>query len=242
MGWFKHWFGTRYYALLYGHRDVDDARIWAQAILGRWGLPEGASLLDLACGRGRHAHFFAEAGQRVVGIDISEASIAEARVAVPSAEFVVHDMRESFRPEAFDAVCCLFTSLGYFEGLDDDRAVFAAVFGALKPGGRFVLDFMNSDRIVQDLVPEEWSTIEGVKFRIQRSCTDQVLSKRITVHDGMAIHHFEERVQALTPLQLEAMATEAGFVIDDRTDGPVLAPFDPLRSQRFVLWMHKPIP
>jgi len=240
MAWFKHWFGTRYYALLYGHRDVEDARAWTQAILGRWRLQPGSRLLDLACGRGRHAHFFAEAGLQVVGIDISEASIAEARKAVPNAEFTVHDMREPFRPGSFDAVCCLFTSLGYFAALDDDRAVFRAVYAALKPGGCFVLDFMNSDMAVRELVAEERLAKGGVGFTLRRSCENAVLVKYITVHDGAEVHHFEERVQALTPAQLETMARDAGFEIEDRTNGPELLSFDPLRSQRFVLWMRKP--
>lgn len=240
MGWFKHWFGTRYYALLYGHRDVEDARRWAEAILGRWRLPSDARLLDLACGRGRHASFFADAGLRVTGVDISEASIDEARKAVPNAEFAVHDMREPFRPGTFDAVCCLFTSLGYFEDLEDDRAVFRAVHAALKPGGRFVLDFMNTALVLRELVPEERLAKDGVDFTLRRSCENEVLVKCITVRDGCGEHRFEERVQALTPAQLEAMALDAGFLIEDRTDGPELLPFDPQRSARFVLWMRKP--
>lgn len=241
MGWFKHWFGTRYYSLLYGHRDVEDARQWVEAILGRWQLAQGSAVLDLACGRGRHAFFFAEAGMRVTGVDISEASINEARETVPGAEFAVHDMREPFRPATFDAVCCLFTSLGYFEDLEDDRAVFRAVLAALRPGGRFVLDFMNTGLVIRDLVADERVSKEGIDFKLHRSCDRGVLVKCITVKDGAEVHRFEERVQALTPDQLQAMAREAGFEIEDRTDGPELLPFDAMNSQRFVLWMRKPL-
>lgn len=240
MGWFKHWFGTRYYALLYGHRDEEEARQWVEAILGRWKLAQESRLLDLACGRGRHAYFFADAGLAVTGVDISEASITEARQAVPNAEFAVHDMREPFRPGTFHAVCCLFTSLGYFDDLEDDRAVFRAAWSALEPGGRFVLDFMNSGLVLRDLVKNEQFTKKGVDFAVQRSCQQGVLVKRITVRDGAEVHHFEERVQALTPAQLEAMARAAGFEIEDRTNGPILAPFDAATSTRFVLWMRKP--
>ncbi|MEX1132353.1 MAG: SAM-dependent methyltransferase, partial [Flavobacteriales bacterium] len=55
MGWYRSWFGTRYYALLYGHRNEHDAQLWVDAILGRWSMPKGARILDMACGRGRHA-------------------------------------------------------------------------------------------------------------------------------------------------------------------------------------------
>ncbi|HQW06416.1 MAG: class I SAM-dependent methyltransferase [Flavobacteriales bacterium] len=241
MGWFKHWFGTRYYALLYGHRDADDAQTWVEAIVDRWELPKGSKVLDLACGRGRHARFFALAGLDVTGIDISGASIAEARALVPEVEFRVHDMREPYAHGVFDGVCCLFTSLGYFDGLEDDRAVFRAAHAALKPGGRFILDFMNSELTRRELVATETLSKKGVQFNLARTYEDGVFVKRIKVSDQGEDHLFEERVQALSATELEEMAIDAGFTIDDRTDGPALLPFDPLRSQRFVLWMRKPI-
>lgn len=242
MGWFKHWFGTRYYSLLYGHRDEEDAKAWVGAILDRWTLPRGSRLLDLACGRGRHARCFAEAGLNVTGVDISRSSIEEARQLVPEGHFEVHDMREPFRPGTFDAVCCLFTSLGYFEDLEDDHRVFQAVAAALKPGGLFMLDFMNTELVLRDLVPTETIAKDGVEFKVTRTLTDGVLVKRIAVRDGCDDHVYEERVQALTPVQLEEMARAAGFTIEDRTDGPELTPFDPLHSQRYVLWMRRSTP
>ncbi|MEO8591456.1 MAG: class I SAM-dependent methyltransferase [Flavobacteriales bacterium] len=240
MGWFTHWFGTRYYSLLYGHRDEQDAGAWVDMINRRWDLPHGAELMDLACGRGRHAKHFASTGLRVTGIDISEVSIGEARCAVPGTEFRVHDMRVPFATGRFDGICCLFTSLGYFDTLDDDRKVFAAVVEALKPGGRFMLDFMNTELVLRDLVPAERLELEGVVFRIERELVDDVIVKRVSVIDRGTEHRFEERVQALTPEQLERMAVDAGLIIEDRTDGPDPLPFDRQRSQRFVLWTRKP--
>lgn len=240
MGWFKHWFGTRYYALLYGHRDEQDARAWVDMILGRWELRPGAEILDLACGRGRHAKHFSRAGMQVTGVDISAESIAEARSAVPEAEFRVHDMRVPVATERFDGVCCLFTSLGYFETMDDDRTVFSSVAQALKPGGRFVLDFMNSGLVLSELVPSEQVNMEGISFDVERKAEDDVIVKRVTVLDKGERHCFEERVQALMPDQLERMAEEAGLIVEDRTDGPEPRPFDAKCSQRFVLWARKP--
>ena len=237
MGWFKHWFGTRYYSLLYGHRDQDDAAAWVNTILEQWSLPSGARVHDLACGRGRHARFFADAGCDVTGTDISEASIEEARRSVPKATFAVHDMREPIHADKFHGACCLFTSLGYFQELSDDRKVFRAVADSLVPGGRFVVDFMNTELVLRDLVPEETLEVEGITFHITRELQNGVLVKRILVLDGHVEHRFEERVQALTPSQLQDLAVEAGFNVDAITDGPDPTPFNPQHSQRFVLWM-----
>lgn len=240
MSWFTQWFGTRYYTLLYGHRDTDEAQPWASSILKKWQLKPGSKLLDLACGRGRHALWFAEHGMEVTGIDISEQSIADARKVAPEVDFRVHDMRVPFASDQFDGAFCLFTSLGYSDSLEDDRAVFDGVVKGLKPGGRFVLDFMNTNAVLRDLVPMEEVVRSGVRFKIERSLEADILVKKITIYDGDAVHHYQERVQALMPEQLSTMAIEAGLIIDDRTDGPEPIPFDPETSSRFVLWTHKP--
>jgi cyclopropane fatty-acyl-phospholipid synthase-like methyltransferase len=85
MAWFKHWFGTPWYALLYGHRDELEAKAWVDCILDRWALPPGSRVLDLACGRGRHVRWMQEAGMQATGVDISEESIDHARRSVPGA-------------------------------------------------------------------------------------------------------------------------------------------------------------
>lgn len=240
MGWFRHWFGTPYYKLLYGHRDDAEAAAWVMAILERWHLPAGSCVLDLACGRGRHARHLVQYDLRVSGLDISTESIAEARAAVPEAEFHVHDMRQPMADARFDAICCLFTSLGYFDDLADDQHVLDAVSAMLNPGGRFVLDFMNTPLVLRELVEEEVVEAGGVTFRITRRLAGDVLVKRITANEAGCEHRYEERVQALLPEQIEAMAVRAGLVIEDRTDGPEPQPFDPMLSQRFVLWARKP--
>ncbi|MBK7383725.1 MAG: class I SAM-dependent methyltransferase [Flavobacteriales bacterium] len=241
MGWFKHWFGTRYYALLYGHRDADDANIWVDAIMTRWELPINSRVLDLGCGRGRHARRFMHHGMRVTGIDISEKSIAEAQELEPKGDFRVHDMRVPVESGTFDAACCLFTSLGYFESDEDDQRVFDAVSAALRPGGLFVLDFMNPKAVLRDLVIEESLRRENVAFEIRRAVEEGVLVKRISVSEGGSTEQFEERVRLLHPDELERMARAAGLELLDRTEGPVMSPFLPDHSRRFVLWARKPL-
>ncbi len=240
MGWYKHWFGTRYYTLLYGHRDDADAAGWVRTILGRWRLAPGAQVLDLACGRGRHVKHFVESGYRTTGVDISKESIEDARALVPGATFHVADMRTPVATEAFEGISCLFTSLGYFTTKQDDQLVFNAVADSLMPGGRFVLDFMNTEAVVRDLVPHEELQRDGVGFVIRRELIDDIIVKHITVSDAGHQYHYEERVQALRPDELTAMAEAAGLVVEALTDGPVPEPFDPMRSDRVVLWARKP--
>ncbi len=240
MGWSTQWFDSPYYGLLYGHRDDTEAHAWVDTILGRWRLPAGSSVLDMACGRGRHALWLAIAGMRITGIDLSKESIKEARVRVPEGSFLVHDMHEPLGGTHFDAAICLFTSIGYSNSETDDQQVFHSAFANIRPGGRFVLDHMNTQHVLANLVPKENRLIEGVDFHIVRELDGDILVKRIEVTDAGVRSSFEERVRTLTPARLESMALNAGFLVEDITGGPDPRPFDPHVADRFVIWMHKP--
>ncbi|MBL0042924.1 MAG: class I SAM-dependent methyltransferase [Flavobacteriales bacterium] len=240
MAWYTDWFGTRYYKLLYGHRDEDDARAWVNTIVQKAGLKKGDEMLDMGCGRGRHALRFAEHGLRVTGIDISEGSVADARVEVPEVSFHVHDMREIFAKERFDAVVCLFTSLGYSNDRNDDQRAVNAAAGALKPGGRFVLDLLNGAIVRKDLIQEDCQMEGGVRFTLQRRVEGDTIVKDIHVDDKGASHRFTERVHAWTAEEVCALIERAGLQLDALTNGPEPTTFDPLTAERIVAWAHKP--
>ena len=240
MPWYTNWFGTRYYKLLYRHRDETDARPWVDSILARTGLPVASRVLDLACGRGRHARWFHEAGMQVTGIDISPESIDEARKTVPGARFLVHDIREPVSGQGFDLAVCLFTSIGYFERPEDDQRVIDSVAAVLAPGGWFVLDLMNADRVGSQLVPREELEVDGVRFHVARGLEEGVVVKRVRVSDAGQELHFQERVRAIAPVEVRRMMERAGLQVVGQTDGPEPRPFDPALSERCVTWARKP--
>ncbi len=104
-----------------------------------------------------------------------------------------------------------------------------------------MLDFMNTPVVLRDLVESESIIAGGLTFQVQRKVEGEVLVKRITLNDAGCTHAFEERVQALRPAQIEAMAVKSGLEVLDCSDGPDALPFDPDRSSRFVLWARKPL-
>ncbi len=241
MAWYKEWFGTRYYKLLYGHRDEQEAQEWVSAIIEHTGPVRGARVLDMGCGRGRHVRCFALAGARVTGIDLSPESIEEARRLVPEADLRVHDMRDPLAEAEFDLVVCLFTSLGYSPRREDDQQAVDAAAIALKPNGLFVLDLLNGQRVGRALVGQEHHTEEHVNFSIQRNMEGKDIVKRITVEDQGAVRCFEERVHAWSGPEVAALVKRAGLVIERITDGPRSLCFDAERSERIVVWARKPL-
>lgn len=69
--WYKSWFDTEYYNLLYQHRDNSEARIFIENLVKQIPHMESSKVLDLACGEGRHSNVLHDLGFEVTGIDIS---------------------------------------------------------------------------------------------------------------------------------------------------------------------------
>ncbi len=78
--WFEDWFNTKYYHILYENRNDDEAQSFIQRLLKELSLSKNSRVLDLACGQGRHSRFLNRLGYDVVGTDLSDQSIAHAKV------------------------------------------------------------------------------------------------------------------------------------------------------------------
>lgn len=240
-GWFIEWFGTPYYAMLYGRRDEGEARRQVEAILKLTGTSPGAAVLDVGCGRGRHAQWFSGNGLATVGLDICPEAIAEAVERVPTARFSVHDMRQSFGRADFDLVVNLFTSFGYFDERSDDTAAIHNMFQALRPGGSLVLDFMNTPRVISSLVASEERTIGSTRFVIHRRVHEGFIEKSIRVEDKGTRRHFMERVIALTPVEIKGLLEKEGFLVQGVFGDFDGGRYEPETSERAVLWAKRPL-
>ena len=109
-------------------------------------LLQGATVLDLCCGQGRHSQLLADKGIKVVGLDSSRFLLTEAQKNGSSSQNRTHliegDARHIPLQPVCDAVINLFTSFGFFEDRDNKRVI-TAVAAALKPSGKFLLEHWN---------------------------------------------------------------------------------------------------
>ena len=70
-------------------------------------------------------------------------------------KFDVHDMRNSIANHSFEIIFNLFTSFGYFDDYSDNEKVIESIYSMLSSQGKLVIDFMNSEKAVNNLVLEE---------------------------------------------------------------------------------------
>jgi len=244
--WYEVWFDSPYYLILYGNRDRSEAGAFIRLLETRLRAHPPASVLDVACGTGRHAVVMAGLGYDVLGIDLSAASIAIAqRLTRSNLRFQVLDMRQISLVDRFDVALNLFTSFGYFGVEADERRVLAGIYRALKPGGEIVIDFLNAERTVAELVPSEQINRGGIYFNITRRFDGGTIVKTIDIEDpnlpaATPRLSFEERVRALDADTLSGYLQDTGFVIECCYGDYALSSYEPSRSDRLILLARKP--
>ncbi|MCC6410891.1 MAG: class I SAM-dependent methyltransferase [Saprospiraceae bacterium] len=238
--WFASWFDSPFYHTLYKNRDEDEARSAIDGLLEALQLPLGARVLDLACGKGRHAMYLAEKGFDVTGVDISEASIRFARnFENENLSFYQHDMRLPFRIRYFDAVTNFFTSFGYFDNDGDHLRALKNVATGLRPNGRFLLDYFNATHVRNNLVMQEEKIVDGITFSIKRCLLEGYVIKTVEFSSGGRDYHFQEKVRLFALEDLENLCEKAGLTVNGRFGSYDLAPFDVAESQRLILVAEK---
>lgn len=233
--WFQSWFDTSYYHLLYKHRNYKEAEFFIKNIVTYLNLEKDDSILDLACGKGRHSIFLNSLGYNVTGLDLSKNSIEHAKTHESnSLGFEVHDMRDPFKSK-FEVVLNLFTSFGYFEDDEDNFKVIQTIKSSLKQNGIGVIDFMNSPVVIQNLVAQNTYEADAVKFELKRNYKNGFITKDIQVKDAGKSFHFEEKVRAFTFKDFETMFSNAGLHLLDCFGSYKLDPFNIKTSKRLIL-------
>jgi trans-aconitate methyltransferase len=87
----------------------------------------------------------------VTGVDLSDELLEHARQSAPEARFERQDMRElDVRGEPFEAVTCLFDSIGYALNDEGVVATLTAVSSHLAPGGFLVLEYLHAPALLRE--------------------------------------------------------------------------------------------
>lgn len=222
--WYEESFGLSYLEL-YAHRDGQEAHDNAQAIVELLSPPKDEPLLDLCCGAGRYLCALREMGfQRIDGLDLSEEllGVAACELTDPDSgclcegvQLIRGDMRDIPRESYYATILSLFTSFGYFEEDSENEAVLVTVYRALKPGGTYLLDYMNRDQVISHLVACDETVMDDRQVRNVRCLTQAgrrvEKSTTVTTADGVA-HKFHESVRLYSEDEMTAMLEKTGFV------------------------------
>lgn len=209
------------------------------------GVEDGARLLDVPCGHGRHGCGLAKLGFAVVGADGSEDFLADARRRSADdgveVEWQRSDMRELTFESEFDGAVCMGNSFGYLDH-DGNRAFLAAVSRALRPDARFVMDTgMAAESILPNFEERDWRQVGDLLYLqvheyradLSRLDTEYTFVRNGEVETARSEHH------VYTVAELKRMMTEAGLETEVLLGGTDGEPYD-FGSPRLLLVARKP--
>ncbi len=77
--WYEKWFDSHYYHILYKNRNNEEAERFLNNLAKNIIPNQNSSIMDLACGKGRHSKYLSSLGHNVKGVDLSPQSIAYAK-------------------------------------------------------------------------------------------------------------------------------------------------------------------
>ncbi len=240
--WYKSWFDSKYYPILYQDRNEHEAQQFVDALMQYLQIPQDAIVADMACGEGRFAKQLSKYTAKVMGFDLSNERIQKAkeRYEDEHTSFYVHDMRQPMHVNYFDYVFNFFTSFGYFDTYRDHFSAAKSMSNALKEQGILVIDYFNNNYIKKHLVPSEQKQVGDIVFDIKRTVADGKIIKSIRFKDEEGIlNHFEERVSDVSKENFENLFNKAGLQLIQTFGDYQLNAFDNNVSPRLIMVFKK---
>ena len=231
--------------VLFGERRWANAPGQVEQIIALLGIKEGARILDLCCGVGRHSLELARRGLRVTGVDRTKRYLdrasERARTEGLEIEFVLEDMRTFCRPDAFDATVNLFTSFGYFEDAEQDRQVAMNVYRSLRADGSFLVDVMGKEILARIYLQRDWDERDGGLLLLEERQVTRNWSwveNRWIIVKGAERHELKLSHRIYSAVELASLLSECGFARVDVYGDLAGNPYDNT-ARRLVVAAYK---
>jgi SAM-dependent methyltransferase len=216
---------ARLYDAIYSFKDYPaEAASVHELVQAR--RPGAETLLDVACGTGAHLVELAR-WYRCVGVDLDPELLAVGRERLPAeVELRVVDMRDFDLGRRFDAVTCLFSSIGYVRDTRELAGAVGSMARHLEPGGVLVVEpWLSPDRIRVPHVgavfvdePElKIARINAVEVDVNRS----IMEMHYLVGRPDGVEHFTElhELTLFTDEEMLAAFRAAGLEVEHDPDG-----------------------
>ena len=186
--------------------------------------PGARTLLDVACGTGAHLEHLE--GYEVEGLDLDPEMLAVARERLPDVPFHEGDMAVFALGERFDAVVCMFSSIGYVRTEERLSSAIASMARHLEPGGVLVVEpWLSPDvwmdrhvgavfvddpelKIARMNVAQREGTVSMFEFEYLVGTPDGI--ERFTERHELGLFRVEQYLQAFRIAGLEAEHDQEG--------------------------------
>src|SRR4051812_46400973 len=240
--WFKEWFNSSYYHLLYFNRDDREAAAFIDKLISYLKPAQGSTMLDVACGKGRHSIQLAGKGFDVTGIDLSEDSINDAlEHESDTLHFYRHDMRLPFWINFFDYAFNFFTSFGYFSTRREHDDAVSTIVKSLKKNGVVLFDYLNVHYVEDHLIHNETKNVNGTSYEIHRWMDQEHFFKKIIIHDANLDRpcDYTEKVAKLSLGDFTDMLSFQGIQVTEVFGDYNFSSYDVKKTPRMIIVARK---
>ncbi|HEX8629568.1 MAG TPA: class I SAM-dependent methyltransferase [Catenuloplanes sp.] len=184
--------------------------------------PAAGSLLDIACGTGAHLRCFADLFPHVEGVELSEAMLTVARARLPGAALHKADLRTFDLGRTFDAVTCMFGSIGYATSPAELVGALRRVAAHLSPTGVAIIDpwwfaetFLDG-YVSADVVTADGRTVTRLSHSARHGDTSRMQVHYVVADARSGARHFAEthEISLFSRKQYREAFRAAGLRVD----------------------------
>jgi SAM-dependent methyltransferase len=215
------------YDAIYSQKPYDKEAARVHQLLEQRGVADGSRLIEAACGTGSYL-FHLKRWYPVAGLDLHPGILEVARKKLPGADLFEADMADFAVEQPFDALVCLFSSIGYLHGEDRLAAAAGCFARALGPEGVLIVEpflepeAFNAGRLVHQ-------THEGARLCCTRACIPAREDERAVLDfhwlvlkaGRAAVEHFVDRHELwmCEHQRMREIFEQAGFSVTLEPDG-----------------------
>jgi SAM-dependent methyltransferase len=169
-----------FYDAIYSFKNYAAEAAQLHAIIRNHKQSPGMRLLDVACGTGQHLKALRALGYEGEGIDLDENLLTTARQRNPGVAFSRADMTDFDLGRTFDAVTCLFSSIGYVKTADRMKLAIANMARHLAPGGVLIVEPWFWPGFPLD--PISQLSVDLPDFKLARIINTQIIGNTYVAH------------------------------------------------------------
>ena len=216
---------TYYDALYVNDREYAPEAAKVKELLTRHGVPPPADLLILACGTGGHIPYFKDE-YKVSGLDLSEDMLNLARKKFPSIRFYLGNLIDFQLGTDFDAMICLYGSIGFVKTVDNLRASMQRIAAHLRPHGLALItpwstveDFQNA--LVVDAIDRpdlKIARMEQVRLKEPKR-VEVTFHHLLGKNDDVIYHKQSMEIGLFSQDEYRSAMTDAGLTVVEEYKG-----------------------